>query len=77
MMRYIAEHTRSGGETDMGERTLVRTYASDKNALRFMHRHLAAPEFAEGQYRVSTWPESGQALGLRHVGWLYKKAEVS
>lgn len=71
MVRYIAEYIHPGtGRATLGTlNTLVREYANDRNALRFMPRHLNAGHFAPGQYRVSQWPVRGDAPV---IGWLYK-----
>lgn len=55
---------------------LIREYANDRNALRYMHRHLAAPEFTPGQYQVRRWPV-GEMIDEGVVGILYKKVVVN
>lgn len=72
-MRYLAEYLEpTTGKARLGTGTrLVREYASDRNALRFMHRHLAAGIWPSGQYRVIRWPVDGPE---REVGHLYKMA---
>lgn len=74
-MRYIAERIRpeTGTPSPGTSNVLVREYANDRNALRFMHRHLAAPWFEAGQYRVSRWPAHTFEDGPL-VGYLYKLA---
>lgn len=74
-MRYIAEYIRpSTGTPSPGtSNKLVREYANDRNALRYMHKHLAAPWFEAGQYRVSRWPAGTYTDGTV-VGTLYKLA---
>lgn len=73
--RYIAEYIRpSTGTPAPGmNNLLIREYANDRNALRFMHKHLQAPHFEPGQYRVSVWPRNDYSgRGERVVGYLYK-----
>jgi len=71
-MRYIAEYLRSDGTPTLGTlNVLVREYANDRNALRYMHLHLRAGHFAPGQYRVSRWP-AGTFTDGKVVGTLYK-----
>ena len=67
-MRYLAEPER--GALSPGNR-LVRHYRDDRNALRFMHRHLRASHFPSGQYRLIAWASDGTE---RFVGHLYKTA---
>lgn len=72
-MRYLARRIRPNTGTPVVGTcdTLVREYASDRNALRYMHKYLQAPHFTAGQYLVETFPE-GYRDG-RHVGYLYKR----
>lgn len=74
--RYIAEHIRPCGTPVVGTHgVLVREYANDRNALRFMHRHLTPEGFPAGQYVLSTYPRSTETNGprpARRVGHLYK-----
>lgn len=75
-MRYMAERIRPniGTPSPGTSNLLIREYKDDRNALRFMHKHLAADHFQPGQYRVSTWPESScPQIPSREVGTLYKK----
>lgn len=76
-MRYIVRHIRPGRDLpSLGmDNTLIREYASDRNALRYMHRHLRAEHFAPGQYELRTFPPSDFRPGAdRLVGYLYKRA---
>lgn len=75
MTRYIARHESSTVGMD---NILIREYVSDRNALRYMHKHLQAPHFAAGQYEVRTFPQSDYRPNKdgtygRHVGYLYKR----
>ena len=78
-MRYIAQYVRpSTGTTSPGtDNTLIREYANDRNALRYMPQHLKAPHFEAGQYEVRTFPPSDvyYKLGDRRVGYIYKRAQ--
>jgi hypothetical protein len=56
-MRYIAARIRPNGKPVVGMTdVLVREYASDTNARRYMHQHLRAPHFTPGQYELRQWP---------------------
>ena len=72
-MRYLAEYLEpTTGKPRLGTTTrMVREYASDRNALRYMHRHLASGIWPSGQYRVIAW--EGYPWE-RVVGYLYKLA---
>lgn len=76
-MRYIARRIRpnTGTASPGMNNTLIREYANDRNALRYMPQHLQAEHFDEGQYEVRTFPPSDEyySLGDRHVGYLYKR----
>lgn len=69
-MRYLIRLDGKLGTSD----TLIREYASDRNALRFGHIHLRANNYASGQYVVETFPPAGSRVESRHVGYLYKMA---
>ena len=71
-MRYLAEYIEPRTFTPrLGTATrLIRHYASDRQALRFMHRHLANGRFPSGQYRLISWPVG--TFTEREVGILYK-----
>lgn len=72
-MRYLARYVRPKYGPSVGmSNTLIREYASDANAMRYMHKHLQALHFAPGQYLLETFPYH-QAEG-RVVGHLYKRA---
>jgi len=74
--RYIVEKLTSDGRPTPGTlNTSVHRYANDKNAMRYFALMLKGDQFAPGQYRVSSWPESG-LLPQREVGTLYKLAET-
>ena len=75
-MRYLARRVRPQYGPVLGTiDTLVREYANDQNALRYMHKHLQAPHFTPGQYLVTTFPQSDYSgRGERVVGTLYKRA---
>jgi hypothetical protein len=76
MTRYIAEYIRpnTGTPSPGMNNLLIREYANDTNAMRYMHKHLQAPHFAPGQYRVSTFPKSDYTGRYeRVVGYLYKQ----
>ena len=66
-MKYLAEHLEptTGKPRLCTSGRMVREYASDRNALRYMHRHLASGIWPSGQYRVTRW-DGGK------VGYLYK-----
>jgi len=73
-MRYIAEYLEpTTGKSMWGTSgALIRNYASDRNAFRYMHAHLAAGCWPAGQYVVSRWPE--HTYGAETViGHLYKR----
>jgi hypothetical protein len=72
MMRYIAQYIRpsTGTPSPGSSNTIIRHYANDRNALRFMHKHLDVPHFPAGQYRLAAWPEG--TFTDREVGTLYK-----
>lgn len=75
-MRYIAQRIRPnyGTPSPGTSNTLIREYANDRNALRYMHVHLRANHFEPGQYEVRTFPPSDYRPGAdRHVGYLYKR----
>jgi hypothetical protein len=79
-MRYIAQRIRPeyGTPAPGTSNTLIREYANPTNALRYMHRHLAAPHFEPGQYEVRTFPQSDYRPNKdgtygRLVGHLYKR----
>lgn len=80
-MRYIATYIRPGAGPSVGmNNILIREYASDWNALRFMHYHLREPHFPAGQYEVRTFPDGAYKYRPnpdgtygRHVGYLYKR----
>lgn len=71
-MRYLAEYIDpKTGDTRMGTADkLVREYASDYNAFRYMHYHLRWDNYPPGQYRLIQWPIGGQE---RELGFLYKR----
>lgn len=73
-MRYIAEYIRPGiNKPVVGTSgVLVREYANDRNALRFMHLHLQLPSYPAGQYVVHTYPRD-YVMPQRYVGTLYKQ----
>lgn len=68
-MRYIAQRisTPAPGTSN----TLIREYANDRNALRYMPKHLEANHFEPGQYEVRTYDDG--TYGSRLVGFLYKR----
>lgn len=49
--------------------TVVRTYANDRNAIRYLTLLLRHDNFPPGQYEVSTFPH---IFDSRPVGTLYK-----
>lgn len=71
MVRYIARYIRPKYGPVVGtDNVLIREYANDRNALRFMHKHLQAPHFTPGQYELRTFPSHYGPD--RYVGTLYK-----
>jgi hypothetical protein len=73
-MRYLARRIRPKYGPVVGTiDTLIREYANDQNALRYMHKHLQAPHFTPGQYLLTTFPPSDSRVGERVVGTLYKR----
>lgn len=69
-MRYVAEYIEpTSGLPSFKTACLIRHYANDNNAFRFMHRHLSAG-FPSGQYALYAWPE--ETPTPREVGFLYK-----
>lgn len=75
MPRYICVHVNPPASTPDEGKTdwLVRRYKNDRTALRFMHLHLRASNFAPGQYILSTYPPSSD-IPARKVGHFYKLA---
>ena len=75
MPRYILEYIRpSTGTPSPGtSNTMIREYASDRNARRYFAKHLdEANHFPDGQYVISTFLLNGYAGPDRHVGYLSK-----
>lgn len=82
-MRYLVRKIGANGQPRLGTLdTLVRDYANDDNAIRYMHRHLA--NLPTGQYVMHAWPrvtgmssngvhyEGGEQAGERFVAHLYR-----
>lgn len=71
-MRYLVRRIRSNGTPVVGTiDTMVREYANDTNAKRYMAKHLRANHFPPGQYLLTTFPRYHTE---RKVCTLYKQA---
>lgn len=71
-MRYIARYVRPKYGPVLGTTQIViRDYASDRTALRYLPKHLEARHLPSGQYEVRTFPYHQQTDRL--VGHLYKR----
>lgn len=66
-MRYLLRPASRMGTAS----TAVRTYASDRNAVRYFALLLRNPGFESGQYEVTTFPAPGTGTP-RTVATLYK-----
>jgi hypothetical protein len=69
--RYLCRPVAADGLPRLGNRdTLIREYANDANAIRYMHRHLL--NLPAGQYVLTYWPVTGEE---RHVAYLYRTVD--
>jgi hypothetical protein len=75
-VRYLVKKVNpETGVEDLGtSNTLVREYASDENAIKYMLKHLRSPHLAPGQYSLVAWPQGTYGSADRFVCYLYKQA---
>lgn len=75
-MRYIVQRIRpeTGTEVMGTSDTIVRHYANDENAIKYMLKHLRSPHFTPGRYSLKAWPEGTYGSADRFVCDLYKQA---
>lgn len=76
-MRYLLRKCGLDGVEEVGmSNTLIGTYASDRNARRYMAQRLRDARFDAGQYLLQRWPV-GDPYAMNVVGHLYKQAPAA